>query len=196
MKPDSDDKRERVLLAAQECFGQYGFKRTSMEDIAQKADISRAALYLLFPNKEAIFRTLAERLHQAALERAKAALETKAPLSERLLAAFEGKMLELVELVQSSPHGDEIVDLNEGLGGDITQASEKQFRELLAGALSAAAKHGEITFKRIGSTPEQSAELLWLAAHGVKAGRPSIKVYRQRLAQLVQLFNAAVASGP
>src|SRR5512139_542302 len=105
MNREQDDKRERILKAAQECFTLYGFKRTAMDDIAQKAGISRAALYLLFPNKEAIFRTLVEEIHSAALSRAEAALRAEGTLAERLVAAFEGKDLALMEVVRGSAHG-------------------------------------------------------------------------------------------
>src|SRR5581483_9911319 len=65
---------ERILDAALVRFAQYGFRRTSMEDIAAEAGVSRAALYLQFDNKEAIFRALSEALHERALAAAIAAL--------------------------------------------------------------------------------------------------------------------------
>ena len=193
MNREQDDKRERVLTAAQECFTLYGFKRTAMEDIAQKADISRAALYLLFPNKEAIFRTLSEELHHAALERAEAALRAEGTLAERLVAAFEGKDLELMELVRSSAHGVELVDLKYSIGADIAEQAESRFKELLTQALHRAELQGEITFNRIGLEANQCAELLLLAAHGLKRPPSSLALYRQRLAQLIQVFWAATA---
>ncbi|MEW5960484.1 MAG: TetR/AcrR family transcriptional regulator [Chloroflexota bacterium] len=195
MNRDQDDKRERVLTAAQECFTLYGFKRTAMDDIAQKAAISRAALYLLFPNKEAIFRTLAEELHHEALSRAETALRAAGTLAERLVAAFEGKDLELMALVQSSAHGAELVDLKHRIGADIAEQAENRFKELLTQALHQAERQGELTFDRIGLEANQCAELLLLAAHGLKQPACSLALYRQRLAQLIQVFCAATAVG-
>jgi AcrR family transcriptional regulator len=193
MKREHDHKRERALSAAQECFVQYGFKRTSMDDIAQKADISRAALYLLFPNKEAIFRTLSQQLHDAALDRAAAALQSHAALTDRLRAAFEGKMLEFLRLVQESPHGAELADLDHGIGADIAQAADNQFRELLVNTLENAARDGDITFDRIGADAGQCAKLLLLAVRGLKSEWSGVEVYHQQLAQLVQVFGVALA---
>ena len=48
-------KKNIVFEAAHEVFAQYGYKRTTMNDIAQAADISRPALYLIFDNKENLF---------------------------------------------------------------------------------------------------------------------------------------------
>src|SRR5215470_6582979 len=90
--------RERILQAAFVRFSGYGFRRTSMEDIAGEAGVSRAALYLQFRNKEEIFRSLAEALHDEALAGAAAALNGDQPLAERLLAAVEAKTLRFVEI--------------------------------------------------------------------------------------------------
>ncbi|MBW2500427.1 MAG: TetR/AcrR family transcriptional regulator [Deltaproteobacteria bacterium] len=43
--------RERILRAAAECFAKDGYQRTRMVNIAQAANVSRAALYQHFPGK-------------------------------------------------------------------------------------------------------------------------------------------------
>src|SRR5882757_90614 len=64
-----DPKRRLVLSAALGVFGRYGFQKTSMEAVAKAAGISRPGLYLLFPNKEQLYRAtmqgVMERGHQA-----------------------------------------------------------------------------------------------------------------------------------
>ena len=49
-------KRDAVYDAASAVFAQYGFRRTTMNDIAKSAGISRPALYLMFENKEDLFQ--------------------------------------------------------------------------------------------------------------------------------------------
>jgi AcrR family transcriptional regulator len=46
----------RILEAAQACFSQYGFQKTSMEDVAREAGLSRRSVYRHFPDKAALFR--------------------------------------------------------------------------------------------------------------------------------------------
>ena len=53
-------KRDKVLTAARNTFLRYGFKRVTMNDIAEAAGISRPALYLVFDNKEEIFKGVYE----------------------------------------------------------------------------------------------------------------------------------------
>jgi len=60
----SGSKHQRVVERATEVFCRYGFARTTMGDIAERCEISRPALYLLFPDKEAIFTAVVERTDQ------------------------------------------------------------------------------------------------------------------------------------
>ncbi len=54
--PGESDTRENQLLAiARRLFARDGYERTSMRDIAEAADITKAALYYYFPNKEALY---------------------------------------------------------------------------------------------------------------------------------------------
>jgi AcrR family transcriptional regulator len=192
MKRESDTKRDRILAAAQECFLLYGFKRTAMDDIARAADISRAALYLLFPNKEAIFRTLSEQIHDAALARVKAALQTEGSIEERLIPAFEGKYLAIMELVQSGAHGSELIEVNHGLGADIVQQALHSFESLITEAIREAAGRGEITLERVGLSAEECAALLTNATNGLK-GAQDLGFYRQQLRRLIHVFCVSLA---
>ena len=61
----SDPRQQAILESAWKAFSAYGFRKTSMDDIARGAGISRPALYLHYRNKEDIFRTLAQYLYEA-----------------------------------------------------------------------------------------------------------------------------------
>ena len=49
---------DRILYTAAECIFQNGYQQTRMIVIAEKAGLSRAALYKYFPTKEAVLRQL------------------------------------------------------------------------------------------------------------------------------------------
>src|ERR1700730_16069063 len=49
-------QREAILVAATATFLRYGFKKTSMDDVAQAAGVSRQGLYLYFDTKDLLFR--------------------------------------------------------------------------------------------------------------------------------------------
>ena len=180
--------RERILGAAFTLFGRYGFKRTSMEDIATEAGLSRTALYLQFRNKEEIFRELAAGLHEEALLGAEAALEGNQALADRLRAAVEAKTLKMIEIIQASPHGSELMDEKNRLCGDLATDSEQRFQDMLTRALARASEAREINLAAPGLSASEGAELFAHAIIGLKSPDISIDRYRARLTSLVDVF--------
>lgn len=55
------DRKSHILDAAEACFAEHGFHRTTMQDICRAARVSPGALYLYFPSKEALIAGLTER---------------------------------------------------------------------------------------------------------------------------------------
>jgi AcrR family transcriptional regulator len=54
-------QRDLILDAALKCFADKGLHRTSIDDIGRTARLSKGALYVHFPSKEAIVNALIER---------------------------------------------------------------------------------------------------------------------------------------
>lgn len=70
-KEDADATRAALLDAAEALFSAQGIARTRLEDIAQRADVTRGAVYWHFKNKEEIIDAMIERVvtpSEAALE--------------------------------------------------------------------------------------------------------------------------------
>ena len=55
------DKRDEIIAAAQKRFGQFGFKKTSMLEIAYDLEISKGLLYYYFPDKEHLYVAVVEK---------------------------------------------------------------------------------------------------------------------------------------
>lgn len=182
------EKRRRILDAALVRVSRYGFRRTSMEDIAGEAGISRAALYLDFRNKDEIFRTAAATLQDESLRRAEAEAAGERPLADRLIAVIEAKSLAFVELAFSSPHGGEILDETNRLCGDIVADAQRRFASLLTRLFTEGARRGEVDPKRVGLTPAGAADLLLKSLRGLKGSGRGVAEYRADAAALVRLF--------
>jgi TetR/AcrR family transcriptional regulator of autoinduction and epiphytic fitness len=85
------DMRQLALLdAAVGVFARYGFRKTSMEEVARAAGVSRQGLYLQFANKEELFRKALQHSLDTQLTAAQAALSRQGePLEQRLIAACD-----------------------------------------------------------------------------------------------------------
>ena len=53
-----DPIREEILLGARDLFERFGFKKTTMEDIARQIGKSKSALYYYYKTKEEIFEAV------------------------------------------------------------------------------------------------------------------------------------------
>jgi AcrR family transcriptional regulator len=184
--------RERILKAAFERFSRYGFRRTSMEDIAGEAGVSRAALYLQFANKEEIFRSLSQELHETSLQKAAAALSDDAPLAARLQAAAEAKSARFVEIAYGSPHGSELLDESNRICGEMSAETQKRFVDQLTRCFRRAAHTGEVDLPSAGVSAPEAADLFARSVAGLKGSGVTPELWRKRLAALVRVFVAGL----
>lgn len=88
-RPKPPSRRADVLGAARDAFNARGFAGARMDDIARAVGISKAALYLDFPSKQALFEALVGELIEAMLPRAVPAEFGDTP-AETLLRNFVG----------------------------------------------------------------------------------------------------------
>jgi AcrR family transcriptional regulator len=54
-------RQEQILQAALRCFARRGYYATTVDDLVAETGLSRGALYLYFPSKEALYLTLSDR---------------------------------------------------------------------------------------------------------------------------------------
>ena len=60
--------RAALIAAAKVTFSQFGYARTTVADITQRADVSRATFYVYFGSKGDVFRVLTEQLRDEFLK--------------------------------------------------------------------------------------------------------------------------------
>jgi AcrR family transcriptional regulator len=58
MKPDV---KEKIVLVAQKTFQRYGFRKTTMDEIAYEARKGKSSLYYYFKSKEEVFQAVVEK---------------------------------------------------------------------------------------------------------------------------------------
>lgn len=78
----------RLLDAALEEFSAYGLRRTSMENVAERAGLARSTLYRRFSNKRELARAVAMRQSRAHLVELVRAVEGLPTVEDRLVEAF------------------------------------------------------------------------------------------------------------
>ncbi|MGD9864366.1 MAG: TetR family transcriptional regulator [Pseudodonghicola sp.] len=184
-----DPRQVAILHSAMQAFARYGFRKTSMDDIARGAGMSRPALYLHYRNKEDIYRGLMEFYYDHAAHAIADALEGAGSVAERLAAAFAAQGGEAAELMITSPHGREILDAGFALAGDVVAAGEARLAVVYAVWLAHAAETGQV---RLTGEPEEIAATITSALKGIKKTVPDYPSYKTRVAQLAALMGAGL----
>ena len=188
-------KRAAILDAALRLFGQYGYKRTSIDDIAVEAEIAKGSVYLSFTSKEEIFRALCEDIVQRIEAEAVRARDSDAPLKDRILAILQSKFGFYFETVRSSPHAAELMDSKNRLSAGLFEKSDRRYQRILRDAIEAASARGEIAPEHHGLSPAAVVELLLAGAYGIEHSATSSAVLNRRMAELVNVILAGVGSG-
>jgi AcrR family transcriptional regulator len=83
---------EEILDAAFEVFGEQGFARTRLEDVAQRAGVSKGTLYLYFDSKETLFREMVRARAVTAIREGEAFVQGFQGSHRDLLVAFLHRM--------------------------------------------------------------------------------------------------------
>ena len=68
MSPRQADTRQRALDVALELFAAQGYEKTSLREIAERLDVTKAALYYHFASKEALLTGIVDSLVEPADE--------------------------------------------------------------------------------------------------------------------------------
>jgi AcrR family transcriptional regulator len=130
----SSGRREIILDAAMQAFAAFGYRRTSMDDVARAARVSRPGLYFLFDSKPALFREAVTRAIGRDLEAVAQVLAEDSPLRDRLRAAFDRWAGSYVGPLTGQEAGAH--DFDPALLGSVLETAPGRFQELLTAAIS------------------------------------------------------------
>jgi AcrR family transcriptional regulator len=172
---DTNDKRARILSAAQDLFLRYGVKRTSIDDVAREAEIAKGTVYLYYESKHELFAAVAERICSDILATASQTLLKKKLLAERLVDFLDTYIGQMHRLIAQSPHLAELRESKETLAATIYANFDSQMKGLIRTALN-----------EEGIARKGAADMFLAAALGaLGTGDIAEKPYRGRLAALV-----------
>jgi AcrR family transcriptional regulator len=128
-----EGRREAVLDSAMQTFSRFGYRKTSMDDIAEAAGISRPGLYFLFDSKPALFRESVTRTLERDLDRIALSLaDTSRPLRVRLIDAFDRWAGSYIGPLDRDLRGR---DDDRQLIGSVLDAAPARFEKLIVAAI-------------------------------------------------------------
>ncbi len=104
----NDQMRDRILDAAAGLFLQYGYKRTTVEDIAEAAGIAKGSVYLHFKSKDEVFGAVSRRMCRRVLDAMRGAAEAPGSVEQRLQAVMLTAALYVWDFCHQAPHAPQL----------------------------------------------------------------------------------------
>jgi AcrR family transcriptional regulator len=177
-----NDKRTRILDAAQSLFLRYGVKRTALDDVVREAGIAKGTLYLYFDSKDALFAAIAERLCAEILKNAEEAIASSSSVTARIVGCLDAYIGASHRLTAQSPHITELTESKEAVAAAIYDAFGRKWRDLLRKVL-----------RESGIERGDAVEMLFAAAVGtLHNGDSAAKPYRARLTAMTDVLLAGL----
>ena len=188
-------RRRQLLDAALPVFAEKGFSLASMDEVAERAGVSKPVLYQHFGSKRALFLELLDDVGGQLMSRLAAATSTARGPREEVEAGFLGYFRFVAEqraafelLFRSGPRRDPVFQaavarvegaVANAIGRRISVDLDEGHRETLAYGLVGLAEgvsrrwvaDGGVTIDTAGRLARQAAELAWTGLRGVQSDR-------------------------
>jgi AcrR family transcriptional regulator len=98
----TDDKRERILDAAEQLFAAQGYANTTMDQIVQALGVTKPFVYYYFDSKQEIFETLSWRPAVACFTVLDFTADDRRPAHQKVIAGIEQLIRATIEHYPSS----------------------------------------------------------------------------------------------
>jgi AcrR family transcriptional regulator len=181
-------RQAAILAAAVKVFFQFGYRKTSMEEVAAAAEVSRQTLYLQFRNKEQLFRAALEYVTEQMLASVRGVADSQnRTVEEKLKGIFEvlyGDPL----AVSSQVNIAELLAVARSQEGNIVSRFDAGVISIIGDTLTRAgtAAHWE----RHGIGAQELAKHLIDTSTGIKSATDDASEYRRRMALAIRIIVA------
>jgi AcrR family transcriptional regulator len=174
------DRRVAVMESALVTFARFGYRKSSMEEVARAAHISRPGLYFLFASKEDLFRAAVSQALEEDVAEVQRILASDRPIRDRLLDSFDRWAGRYVGALARDVAA--VIEDNPQLLGDIVVSTPQRFANLVTDAIAAQARMPD------RETAGALAQTMISASIGIKHQVDDREAYRQRLAVAIDLL--------
>ncbi|MDR2302537.1 MAG: TetR/AcrR family transcriptional regulator [Deltaproteobacteria bacterium] len=167
---------EAILSSARWCFLNFGFSKTSLEDIAKRANVSRTLLYRFFKGKEEIFKAVFVDW-----------LVTRHPEAQKAAAAKGDPYKRLLTVCKVMAFDPWLEMVRAPMGSEFFEACGRVAPE-------ADAHHHKVALECVSAIlgDDESAHVFIMAINGLLADKPEPDVLESRIKILADRFTRSL----
>jgi AcrR family transcriptional regulator len=167
-----EERRKAILDAALYCFLHFGYSKTSMDDVAKKANLSRPLIYLKFKNKEDLLLGIFDHIMLGRVEEGEKFLDQDMGPREKLLKVFDVLTIQPWASISGFPMSPEFF-------GTCEMCDSKSFEKF---------QKNKLKFATAILNDKALAEVFVMAIHGQMEDLPTVNVLKKRLEILITRF--------
>jgi len=156
----SEDTKEKILVAAIQRFSEFGYRRTSINDVAEEAGLARATVYLYWKRKQDLFVAGLERFNSGSRNLAETAAAEKGSAAERILATVMAQYGATSDIVHGTASGHELFQANLQLGRAVVKECLSHGEKLLNRLLQQGIRDGEFKLQRSSARSADIAHII------------------------------------
>lgn len=176
LTPLREQRREKILDAAERLFVTDGVRATTIEGLAAAVGMSKVTVYSYFDDKDAIFAAVSDRVATRMAEVFLEALDADQSVRDRIADALVAKHRLVHELVRNSTHSRELFRAKD-------RTSIERFRELDRQMISAITE----VLRPLEDEPGKLAKMLFDASQGIANGTSDFDTVEASIRSLVML---------
>jgi AcrR family transcriptional regulator len=147
------ETRDVILDAMERLLARYGYKKTTMDDVAREAGIGKGTIYLHFPSKEEVALSSIDRVVERVQDRLRALAASALSAEDRLREMLAARVLMRFDSVQAYSQG--LDDLFESLRPAYMARRDRYFEaetEIFARVLAEGRRQKLFAFPDVNST--------------------------------------------
>ena len=103
MKDKRSITRKQIIDATSACFAEHGYDKTTFDDVAKKAGISRTLIYSYFKSKQEFFFAMMDEKHKKYLLQSQEVLESDLSGKEKLRTIIDIWIIDPHRIIYKSP---------------------------------------------------------------------------------------------
>jgi AcrR family transcriptional regulator len=176
--------RTNLLVQAEKVFNAFGYRRTSMGEVAKVAGVSRQGLYHHFPNKPALFVAVMTHGHANTVDKsieARDAARARGEDFESIVTAMlDARFGTMLRWIRTTPHWGELFEEVTHRCAHVVLEQTLRFNRLLTELVENEIASGRLELAD-GVTPEELAAAFGTAARGINLNYPPPDAARVRI---------------
>jgi AcrR family transcriptional regulator len=161
-------RTDQILEATRTMFLRYGYRRTSVDEIAREAGVAKATLYAHFAGKDELFRAMIRRFQDEVHRRSDAAEAMNGPIAERMAELLSAQYCTVLEWFADAAHLHELKLFARASPVGTFDDGPSTLRERVEKVLRNAESSGELAVPPNGVSIGELARILIFTAHGAK----------------------------